>query len=243
MTQDEVPSRHEVWRMFDRIAGRYDLLNRLLSMRQDVRWRKRMAHYLPKKARLNVLDLATGTGDQLLSLVAQSEQIEKGIGLDLSEKMLDIGKEKIERLGKSGQLKLDVGDACDLSRFEEEFDVVTISFGIRNVTNVPLALSEMHRVLQAGGRALILECSLPRSAIARRLYLLYFRHVLPVLGGIISGDFKAYRYLNKTVETFPYGEAFCHLMSDAGFNTVEAHPLFMGVATIYVGEKADEGSA
>ncbi|MCB0314807.1 MAG: class I SAM-dependent methyltransferase, partial [Calditrichaeota bacterium] len=119
----------------------------------------------------------------------------------------------------------------------DRFDAVTISFGIRNVTDVSRALGEMKRVLKGGGKAIILEFSLPGNALMRSLYLFYFRKVLPRIGGLISGDSFAYRYLNETVESFPYGEAFCDLMRQAGFHQVKMTPLTFGIATIYEGEK------
>jgi demethylmenaquinone methyltransferase / 2-methoxy-6-polyprenyl-1,4-benzoquinol methylase len=230
------PSRHEVWKMFDRIAHRYDLLNHLLSLNRDKYWRARMASLLTVKPDQEVLDLATGTGDQLVALY-QTGKVANGIGLDLSEKMLEIGRAKLARLKLDGNLSLKTGDAGLIPLGDNLFDAVTVSFGIRNVTDVPSALIEMRRVLRLEGRVLILEFSLPRNLFLRKLYLFYFRHILPVLGGMISGDSHAYRYLNQTVETFPYGESFCQLMRSAGFKEVHATPLTFGIATIYQGDK------
>jgi demethylmenaquinone methyltransferase / 2-methoxy-6-polyprenyl-1,4-benzoquinol methylase len=233
---EEALSRKEVWRMFDRIAHRYDLLNRSLSLGQDVIWRKRMKRYLPDHERLHVLDLATGTADQLLYL-ASDERVASGVGMDLAEKMLEIGREKIRRRSMDGKLHLQTGDAASIPAENDSADVVTISFGIRNVVAVSEALTEMYRVLKPGGRALILEFSLPHNGMVRGLYLFYFRHILPRIGSLVSGDAYAYRYLNQTVETFPYGEAFCELMREAGFKGVQAHPLTFGIASIYRGDK------
>ena len=129
------------------------------------------------------------------------------------------------------------------ARISSSFDAVTISFGIRNVLDVPKGLREMHRVLRPGGRALILEFSLPANAFIRWGYLLYFRNVLPLVGGLVSGDAKAYRYLNETVETFPYGAAFTALMTDAGFENVQAKPLTFGIATLYRGDRPQDPAA
>lgn len=222
--------------MFDRIAHRYDLLNRLLSLGQDVVWRKKVAAHLPDLAQMQVLDLATGTGDLLLTLARRNDNVAGGVGIDLAEKMLEIGRQKITRQGLDGMLRLQAGDAVQIPFDDQQFDAVTISFGIRNVLDVPRSLSEMRRVLNPGGRALILEFSLPANALLRKLYLFYFRHVLPRIGGLISGDSYAYRYLNETVETFPYGEAFCELMRQAGFEAVRMTPLTFGIATIYQGD-------
>lgn len=223
-------------RMFDRIAHRYDLLNRLLSGKRDVKWRGLVAELLPAGDHLEVLDLATGTGDQLLSLY-ETGRVKSGIGIDLAEKMLDVGRHKFKRLGVDRSLLLSAGDAEQIPFEDNRFDSVTISFGIRNVSKVEVALGEMYRVLKPGGRALILEFSLPGNLFMRGTYLLYLRHILPLLGRVISGDSEAYRYLNRTIESFPYGDDFCRLMSAAGFDEVSFEPLTFGVASIYKGDK------
>jgi demethylmenaquinone methyltransferase / 2-methoxy-6-polyprenyl-1,4-benzoquinol methylase len=231
-----IPSSLQVWKMFDRIAGRYDLLNHLLSGNRDKVWRKKMTDFLPDSNDLHILDLATGTADQLLALY-DSGRVESGTGIDMAEKMLAIGRDKIEARSLSAKLSLSPGNAEQIPFEADTFDVASISFGIRNMTDVPGTLAEMRRVLKPGGRTLILEFSLPDNAIMKSLYLFYFRHILPRLGAIISGDSGAYRYLNQTVETFPYGEAFCRLMSEAGFRSVVANRLTFGIATIYQGDK------
>lgn len=225
--------------MFDRIAHRYDLLNRLLSLWQDVRWRNRLAEELPDRDNLRVLDMATGTADVLLSLHQKNRRINRSVGIDPAARMLGMGRQKIVERGLQTVISLLPGDAMAVPCKTERFDAATIAFGIRNVPDVPLALREMYRVLKPGGRALILEFSLPDNRLFRRLYLLYFRHVLPRIGGLISGNFYAYRYLNRTVETFPYGEAFSVLMREAGFANLRRRKLTLGVATIYIGEKAN----
>ena len=222
--------------MFDRIAHRYDLLNHLLSFNRDKAWRRKMTTLLPKRCDMNLLDLATGTADQLLAIY-NSGQIARGVGLDPAEEMLAIGRRKIEARGLEDKLILQAGSAEKLPFSDNSFDVITISFGIRNVTDVLKALKEMRRVLKPEGRALILEFSLPRNAFIRTIYLLYFRHVLPRLGGFISGDREAYRYLNQTVETFPHGKDFDAEMARAGFGRFSHTPLTFGVATIYQGDK------
>ena len=231
------PSRIDVWKMFDRVAWRYDLLNRLLSMGIDCVWRKKMASFLPSGDDLVVLDLATGTADQLLFLFQQSTRLQSGIGMDLAQRMLDIGRKKVAKRGLSEDIVLKTGDAMNIPAEENQFDAVTISFGIRNMAHVDKALREMHRVLKPGGRVLILEFSLPSNPFIRRLYLFYLRHILPWIGETVSGDSKAYRYLNETIETFPHGEAFCDLLKDTGFAAPEAHALTFGIAAIYKGDK------
>jgi demethylmenaquinone methyltransferase/2-methoxy-6-polyprenyl-1,4-benzoquinol methylase len=223
--------------MFDRIAPRYDLLNRLLSFGLDVAWRKNMADFLPAGESIALLDLATGTGDQIFHIIERDTRVTRAVGADLSDKMLEIGRQKIKAHGLEARVTLQNADALKLPFRDGEFDAVTISFGIRNVTDVPAALREMLRVLRPGGRALILECSQPRSAVLRAFYLLYMRHIMPAIGGLISGDSQAYRYLNRTVESFPYGETFCSMMRDSGFEHVKAIPQTMGAATIYQGDR------
>ncbi|MGH1363986.1 MAG: bifunctional demethylmenaquinone methyltransferase/2-methoxy-6-polyprenyl-1,4-benzoquinol methylase UbiE [Calditrichia bacterium] len=237
VSQSEEPSRREVWKMFDRIAGRYDLLNRLLSFGQDVVWRKRVSRHLSSRSDQRVLDLATGTGDLLISIFKHSKNVKSGVGIDMAEKMLEVGREKLTKRNLNDRLTLQTGNAVKIPFSDKSFDAVTISFGIRNVSNVSTSLEEMHRVLRQDGRAIILEFSLPGNAIVRHGYLFYFRHILPRLGSLISGDGYAYRYLNQTVETFPYGREFCKLMTDAGFDNVVATPLTFGIATIYQGDR------
>lgn len=234
---DKAPERVDVWRMFDRIAPRYDLLNRVLSMRRDVAWRRRLSALLPERDPLAVLDLATGTGDVLLALRRHCTRVRSGVGVDMAGRMLGIGKTKFESTGDADVLRMVRGDALQLPIADGSFDAVTIAFGIRNVLDVESALREMRRILKPDGRALVLEFSLPAFAPLRAGYLLYFRHVLPRIGGLVSGDAFAYRYLNQTVETFPYGEAFCELMRSAGYRNVRAHTLTFGIATIYQGDR------
>lgn len=238
----EAPSRQNIWKMFDRIAHRYDFLNRSLSFGRDTAWRKRMRGHLPAGRPLRVVDLATGTADQILFLLHGRADIESATGYDLSAEMLEVGRRKLRDRGEDKRVELLTGDAMASPAADASADVVTISFGIRNVLDVPTALRDMKRVLVPGGKALILECSVPANPLVRRGYLLYFRHVLPWLGGWVSGDRQAYKYLNQTVETFPCGEAFCALMREAGFEEVKAEPMTFGVATLYSGIRP-EGAA
>ena len=231
------PSRREVWRMFDRIAHRYDSLNHFLCLNRDKAWRRRLAETLPSGNGLVALDLATGTADQLLALW-ETGKVKSGVGVDMAARMLELGQAKIDQRGLADTLILLRADAERLPFDDNSFNVVSITFGIRNVLDVSSALREMHRVLHTGGRVLILEFSLPTNIVLRKLYLFYFRRILPSLGGMISGDAYAYRYLNETVETFPYGDSFCSLMSEAGFISVKDTPLTSGVATLYQGDKA-----
>lgn len=233
----EKASRREVWKMFDRIAHRYDLLNRLLSFGQDVIWRKKVAGRLKDTPGQIVLDLATGTADLLITVCKENPRVNSGIGIDLAEKMLEIGKRKIADKNLDSQLKLEVGDAVNIPFSDGSFDAAMIAFGIRNVEDIHRSLLEMNRVLKAGGRAIILEFSLPANRVIRTIYLFYFRRILPKIGALISGDKYAYSYLNETVEAFPYGKDFEDLMIQAGFVSVQSTPLTFGIATIYQGDK------
>jgi demethylmenaquinone methyltransferase/2-methoxy-6-polyprenyl-1,4-benzoquinol methylase len=196
-----------------------------------------MAGYLPDRSGLRLLDLATGTADQILEILDRSDRVETAVGADMAERMLEIGRGKIAARGLTERVELRVGDAVELPFVDRGFDVVTISFGIRNVGDVPRALREMHRVLRPGGRALVLEFSIPEAPVLAPLYLFYLRHILPRLGAIVSGNSDAYRYLNRTIESFPYGRAFARLMEEAGFTEVRCHPQCLGVATIYQGDR------
>jgi demethylmenaquinone methyltransferase/2-methoxy-6-polyprenyl-1,4-benzoquinol methylase len=237
------PSRKDVWKMFDRIAGRYDFLNRSLSFGQDIRWRKRMRRHVPADRPVRIVDLATGTADQILFLLDGKAEIQAADGYDLSEEMLEVGRKKIQQRGLEEKVKLHTGDAMASPAADASADVVSISFGIRNVMDVPTALRDMRRILVPGGVVCILECSVPQNPVVRWGYLLYFRHILPKLGGWVSGDANAYKYLNQTVETFPCGEAFCVLMREADFEQVKAEPMTFGVATLYTGLRPLEEQA
>ncbi len=223
------PSREGVDKMFDRIARRYDLLNHILSFGLDFYWRARVAHLLPRRSGLEVLDVATGTGD-LLFEIAKRRSLARGVGIDVSEGMLAIARRK----AGNRHLEFHQGDALALPFPDANFDAVTIAFGIRNVLDVPRALREMRRALKPGGDLLVLEFSKPIWFV-RPFHLFYLRHILPRIGGALTGDPAAYRYLNQTIETFPSGDAFLALMREAGFEQTRAHPLSLGIVSIYHG--------
>lgn len=222
--------------MFNQIAPTYDLINGILSAGIDRGWRRAVASFLPP-GKVRLLDLATGTGEQLFSLL-QTGAISEATGVDLAEEMLVVAKEKCRKNpALSPSPKWVVASAESLPFPDCSFDATTISFGIRNLENTSAGLSEMHRVLSPGGRAIILEFSLPQNPATRSLYLFYFRHILPKIGGSISGNSTAYKYLNKTVESFPSGNTFLKLMESAGFCNASAKPLTFGIASLYSGEK------
>ncbi|MEE9170362.1 MAG: bifunctional demethylmenaquinone methyltransferase/2-methoxy-6-polyprenyl-1,4-benzoquinol methylase UbiE [bacterium] len=233
----DAPSRIESYKIFNRISARYDLLNHLLSAGQDIRWRKKAVLKLKEYPNQIVLDLACGTADLAIASLKYNRNVSIALGIDPAEKMLEIGQEKVQARGLESKLKLIGGDGMDLPLASNSLDAAMLAFGIRNVEDCDGCLSELHRVLKFGGRLVILEFSLPENRAFRTIYLLYFRYVLPRIGGLISGDRYAYRYLNRTVETFEYGEAFCEKMRQAGFEEVSMTPLQFGIATIYVGDK------
>ena len=222
-----------VFEIFDAIAPTYDRTNRILSGGIDLYWRRKMASFLPKKEKIQLLDLATGTGDQLLSLLKNSRHIHQAVGIDLAEEMLKIGRSKL----KGYPVTLKKASATDLPYSEDTFDCATMSFGIRNVDHVPQCLREIHRVLRPEGRALILEFSLPKQKWIQKSYLLYLNKLLPRIGKLISAHTEAYTYLARTIQAFPQAEAFCQLMQEAGFRSVKACPLTLGIVTIYQGDK------
>lgn len=225
------PSRREIWKMFNLISPTYDRTNRIVSLGMDLRWRKKVAQFLPDRKNLSVLDLATGTGDQITALLQSSASIQSITGIDLASKMLEIAKKKLQH-----RAQLFIADAQKLPFAANHFDATTFSFGIRNVASPLTSLKEIHRVLKPGGRCLILEFSLPPQPI-RPFYLFYLRHVLPHLGGFLSKKPDAYRYLNQTIEHFPSGKEFAVLLRTAGFSRLQTVPMALGAVTLYVGEK------
>lgn len=223
--------------MFNQIANTYDKTNRILSLGMDLRWRRRLAKHLPEAKKIHLLDLATGTADQLIALFeSKSTSIRSAIGLDIAAEMIMLGEQKIQSKPYAKQIELQIGDAMHLPFEEKTFHACTFSFGIRNVKDPLSALEEIFRVLKPNGRCLILEFSLPPSPF-KWPYLFYLRHILPWLGGKLSRDPKAYRYLNQTIESFPSGAAFVSLLKRAGFTKIKAHQMALGAVTLYVGEK------
>ncbi|MEN8153161.1 MAG: bifunctional demethylmenaquinone methyltransferase/2-methoxy-6-polyprenyl-1,4-benzoquinol methylase UbiE, partial [Acidobacteriota bacterium] len=227
--------KKKAWKIFDRIYKRYDLLNHVLSFGIDFRWRKKLSKLLKKQEGQYLLDLAAGTGDVIFSLLKHSPYIRRAVGLDMSFNMLGYGREKSKKNGHKNRADFIQGDANRIPAKNGKFDVATMAFGIRNVPDPEVALRDIGRVLKKGGTLLILEFSLPENKILKRLHLFYLRYFVPLMGKIISGDVEAYRYLNKTIEDFPYGEAFLKLMENSGFKDCEGFPLTFGAVTIYRG--------
>lgn len=219
--------------MFDRIAGRYDLLNRLISFGVDQRWRRRTVRSLALPAQARVLDLATGTADLAL-LLARMHPDARVTGVDPSLRMLEIGRTKVEQAGLQDRIELCAGRAESLPYPDGSFEAVTIAFGIRNVPDRAAGLREMARVLVPGGRVGILELSEPPKGPLGSLARLHVHHVVPWLGGVISGV-REYRYLQQSIAAFPPAAQFSDLMRESGFRTVTATPLTFGVCHLYVG--------
>jgi len=221
--------------MFDRIAGRYDLLNRLLSAGTDVRWRRACVDLLELRGPARLLDLATGTADLLVEALRRDAG-HRGIGVDLSEQMLRRGAAKLRRRGLESRAGLAAGDAESLPLPSASFDAATIGFGIRNVGDQSAALAELRRVLRPGGRLVVLEFSVP-PGWRGELYRRYFHRILPRIGALVSGDAAAYSYLPASVECFPAPEAFAALMERAGFIAVRWRLLTGGIACLHRGER------
>ncbi len=223
--------------MFDSIASRYDCINRWLSLRRDEAWRRAMLAARPCSNRLTVLDLATGTGEVLLSLVADTYADNFVVGADISTAMLHAAQRKIAAEQKESCTALTLAAAESLCFADNSFDLVTVAFGVRNFSDRAAGLAEMNRVLRPGGRALILEFSLPENRPIRSAYLFYFRWVLPAIAGLISRQPGAYRYLNRSVEDFPDSGTFCASLKEAGFRRIALQRLTFGIATLYMAYK------
>ena len=233
--QEETGKKEQIEKMFDSISGRYDFLNRFLSLGTDIYWRKLMVNRLRKKQPKNILDIATGTADVAIAMRKISpDQI---IGLDLSEGMLEIGREKLKKKGLSQLIQLVKGDSENLPYQENTFEAVTVAFGVRNFENLLKGLSEMNRVMKPGGKVVILEFSRPRIFPIKQLYDFYFRYFCPWWGKLISKDDSAYRYLYESVNVFPEGENFLEVAQKAGFKELKAERVTFGIVSLYTGVK------
>ena len=218
--------------LFDRISPKYDRLNHLLSFNIDKVWRRKTAKVVSKIRPKAILDLATGTADLALALAKRNPQAHI-IGIDISEKMLEIGKAKIEKHGLESQIELNLGDAATLPFEDNTFDAVTVAFGVRNFEKLDKSLAEIHRVLKPEGHIFILEFSMPERYPMRQAYRLYFRHILPKIGKWVSKDASAYTYLPESVERFPKPSVFLQTLSDKGLSEGSACPFSCGIATLY----------
>lgn len=228
-----------VRQMFDSIAPRYDLLNRLLSLGIDRRWRQFAVAQLQVPEGGRVLDIATGTCDVALEIARTTPDSVNIVGEDFTQGMLIHGQEKlnVSPLGKRIFL---VNAPCEsIPHPDATFDAITIAFGIRNVVDRQTGLNEMFRVLKPGGRVVILEFSNPRSRLFRSLYYFYFRQLLPTIGGLFSQR-SAYQYLPDSVLEFPSQEQFLKMLGEAGFSALRYHDLTFGISTVYVADKVSD---
>lgn len=230
----ESPGKKEqVEAMFDSIAPRYDLLNRVLSFGIDQRWRRQAVDLLRDASPRRILDVATGTAD--LALQVLTLEPEKVIGVDISEEMLRIGRQKISEAGEEARVELRKGDSERLPFSDSQFDAALVAFGVRNFENLGRGLQEIQRVLRPGGKLVVLEFSHPRAFPVKQVYGFYSRYILPRVGGAVSGDAGAYKYLPDSVAAFPDGEDFLSQLDLVGFGELLWKPLTFGVASLYRG--------
>lgn len=235
MPVDKRPAR--VAAMFDAIAARYNLLNHLLSAGLDRRWRRLAIRSLRLTGGERVVDVCTGTGDVALAAIDARPGASRVIGIDFSAEMLRLGGEKLRARGEGDRVLLARGDATRLPLASASMDAATVAFGIRNVEQPERGLAEMYRVLRPGGRLAVLEFAIPASRLVRGVYLPYFRHVLPRIGGLVSGHGSAYTYLPASVGSFIAPEAMLDFLHACGFRQASATPLSWGIVVLYAAEK------
>ena len=219
--------------MFDDIAPTYDKLNHILSLNVDKHWRDRAVRRICMTQPNHVLDIACGTGDFAIALAQAG--VPKVTGIDISEGMLEIGRAKVRELGLDIDMQVD--DSEQLSFPDDVFDAVSVAFGVRNFEQLQLGLNEMQRVLRPGGLVCIVELSVPQNPILLWGYKLYFLYILPLIGGLLSGNRKAYRYLPASVLNFPKPDKVCRMLREAGFQQVEAKAFTFGLCRMFTGEK------
>ena len=231
--------KHEVEIMFDRISGKYDLLNKLLSLGIDRKWRKKALRQLESVRPKHILDVATGTGDMIF-LAENILSPESLTGIDLSAGMLEVARKRKEKLDKSTGQKIQFlkGDAENMPFEANSFDAVTVTFGVRNFGDLHQGLTEILRVLKSGAPLVVLEFTKPRIFPFRQLYHIYFRHILPLIGSWTSGDGRAYKYLYESVQAFPDFHAFNEELQKAGFERTSFTPLSLGICAIYTAYKS-----
>lgn len=230
--ESDADKKAQVAEMFDNIAHRYDFLNHFFSLGIDIRWRKRVIKMLKGLPAERILDVATGTGDMAFELMELEPTHLDGV--DISAGMLDIGKQKIKKRGLEDRMTFTVGDSEDLGFDDDSFDIVTVSFGVRNFAHLDKGLRELNRVTKGGGKLCILEFSKPEKFPLKQLFGFYFKFIMPVVGRLVSKDNAAYTYLPESVKAFPYGDAFAERLKHAGFQSVVQRPVTGGIATIYL---------
>lgn len=227
--------KEQVATMFNNISKKYDFLNHFLSLGIDILWRKKAIKLLKPYQPKVILDIATGTGDFALEALALNP--EKVIGIDISEGMLAVGKEKMKQRKVDNIITLQLGDSENLPFCNDYFDAYTAGFGVRNFENLEKGLAEMLRVLKPNGKAVILEFSKPKKFPIKQLYNFYFNNILPGIGKLVSKDNAAYTYLPESVNAFPEGDDFLVILSQLGYKNAKAIPLMFGIASIYTANK------
>ncbi len=234
--QSSLSKKEQVADMFDDIAHRYDFLNRFLSAGIDVGWRKKALKMLKEDNPKHILDVATGTADVAImaTKILQPTEI---IGIDISQGMLSLGNEKVEKAGLGDTIKLQIGDSETINFANDTFDAVTVAFGVRNFQNLEKGLSEIYRVLKPGGRLIVLEFSKPKYAVARFGYNLYMKYVAANVGKMVSKSNSAYQYLDESITNFPEGKDFLNVLKKVQFVNTKARPLTLGVCNIYSAQK------
>lgn len=233
--ESELGKKQQVAEMFNNIAKRYDFLNHFLSMGIDIYWRKKTIKQLKLLHPYRILDIATGTAD--LAIEASILQPKEIIGIDISEQMLEIGREKIKNKRLEKTIHLSYGDSENIPFQDNSFDAITCAFGVRNFENLDKGLHEMYRVLKKDGKVAILEFSKPQKFPIKQLYHFYFIKILPIVGRIVSKDMSAYTYLPKSVDAFPDGKQFLKHLALSGFKETLHIPLNFGIASIYTAKK------
>lgn len=228
--------KQQVAGMFDDIAFRYDFLNRFLSAGIDIRWRKKAIRELAMLKPQSILDVATGTADVAI-MAAGILQPKKITGIDISEGMLQIGRNKIEKLGLQNSIELLNGD-CETINFDDgSFDAVTVAFGVRNFENLEKGLAEINRVLKPGGKLVVLEFSKPKNTVIKTMYNLYMKFICSKVGKLLSKNRTAYKYLDESIKKFPEGKNFTAILDSLGFTNTYIKPLSLGICSIYCGVK------
>ena len=227
--------KDQVEEMFDNIAPKYDFLNHLLSMGIDITWRKKAIRILGTRNPKAILDVATGTGD--FAIEAKSLSPERIVGLDISEEMLNVGRKKITKKGLDSLIEMVKADSEAMPFKDNTFDAITVGFGVRNFAHLEVGLAEMLRVLKPDGQVAIIEISQPTSFPVKQLYGIYFKHILPTVGKLVSKDARAYTYLPESVSHFAQGQEFADILTKVGYKNATFTPLTFGTATLYIASK------
>lgn len=231
-----MPKKEKIRQMFDGIAPSYDRLNHIMSLNVDKVWRRHALKQIVDGTPQRLLDVACGTGDSTISAAVAAAEGSVVTGVDISEGMMALVMDKARKAGVADRIRLQVADGEALPFADGAFHRVTCAFGIRNFEHKEKGLAEFRRVLCPGGRAVILELSVPQNRVIRWFYDLYFLHVLPWIGGVVSGDKAAYKYLPASVHAFPAPGDFCAMMREAGFSRVSHKAFTLGLCRMYVGE-------